>query len=131
MSPALEAATATIVPTVSTAARAPGSVQPAAAKTEATPSSVPQAGLIHPDAAGAILKRFFRAEKTISSRKGIWQDDTMNFNVKIMGMSVPGQVRVEESLVWINVTLPAALAMLVGAVRPAIEQASRKALESK
>ena len=50
----------------------------------------------------------------------IWQGDTMNFNVKIMGMSVPGQVRVEESLVWINITLPAALAMLVGAVRPAI-----------
>ena len=40
MSPALDAAMATIVPTVSTAARAPGSVQPAAAKTEATPSSV-------------------------------------------------------------------------------------------
>jgi len=40
MSPAFEAATATMVPTVSTAARAPGSVQPAAAKTAATPSSV-------------------------------------------------------------------------------------------
>src|SRR5262245_38650662 len=40
MSPALDAAMATMVPTVSTAARAPGSVQPAAAKTDATPSSV-------------------------------------------------------------------------------------------
>src|SRR5712691_4162438 len=40
MSPALDAATATMVPTVSTAARADGSVQPAAANTEATPSSV-------------------------------------------------------------------------------------------
>src|SRR5512138_1235784 len=40
MSPALDAATATIVPTVRTAARAAGSVQPAAAKIEATPSRV-------------------------------------------------------------------------------------------
>ena len=40
MSPALDAAIATMVPTVRTAARAPVSVQPAAAKTEATPSSV-------------------------------------------------------------------------------------------
>src|SRR5215467_7070343 len=40
MSPAFETATATIVPTVRTAARAPGSVQPAAANTSATPNSV-------------------------------------------------------------------------------------------
>src|SRR5712692_8184659 len=40
MSPALDAATATMVPTVRTAARAAGSVQPAAANTEATPRSV-------------------------------------------------------------------------------------------
>ena len=40
MSPALEAAMATMVPTVSTAARAPPSTHPAAAKMEATPSSV-------------------------------------------------------------------------------------------
>src|SRR5258706_14063114 len=40
MSPAFEAATATIVPTVRTAARAAGSVHPAAANTDATPSSV-------------------------------------------------------------------------------------------
>jgi hypothetical protein len=43
MSPALEAAMATIVPTVRTAARAPGSVQPAAAKMDAMPSSVTSA----------------------------------------------------------------------------------------
>jgi hypothetical protein len=36
----LEAAPATIVPAVSTAARAPGAVQSATAKTAATPSSV-------------------------------------------------------------------------------------------
>src|SRR5687768_6286738 len=40
MSPAFEAATATIVPTVKTAARAESSVHQAAAKTDATPSSV-------------------------------------------------------------------------------------------
>ena len=40
MSPAFDAAIATIVPTVRTAARAAPVVQPAAAKTEATPSKV-------------------------------------------------------------------------------------------
>ena len=48
MSPALEAATATMVPTVSTAARAPTSVQPKAAKTLAVPrrvtSVIPEVG---------------------------------------------------------------------------------------
>ena len=43
MSPALLAAIATIVPTVSTPARAPASTQPAAAKTDAVPSSVTSA----------------------------------------------------------------------------------------
>ncbi len=43
MSPALLAAIATIVPTVSTPARAPASTQPAAANTEAVPSSVTSA----------------------------------------------------------------------------------------
>ena len=40
MSPAFEAAIATTVPTVRTAARAPTNVHPKAAKTEATPSKV-------------------------------------------------------------------------------------------
>ncbi len=40
MSPALLAAIATIVPTVSTPARAPGSTHPIAANTEAVPSNV-------------------------------------------------------------------------------------------
>src|SRR5512139_3938091 len=43
MSPALLAATATIVPTVSTPARALASTQPAAANTEAVPSRVTSA----------------------------------------------------------------------------------------
>ena len=43
MSPALLAAIATMVPTVRTPARAPASIQPAAAKTEAVPSSVTSA----------------------------------------------------------------------------------------
>ena len=43
MSPALLAAIATIVPTVSTPARAPASTQPAAAKIDAVPSSVTSA----------------------------------------------------------------------------------------
>ena len=43
MSPAFEAAIATTVPTVSTAARAPGSTQPAATNTDAVPISVTSA----------------------------------------------------------------------------------------
>lgn len=43
MSPAFEAAMATMVPTVRTAARAPPSIQPAAANAEATPSRVTRA----------------------------------------------------------------------------------------
>ncbi len=43
MSPALLAATATMVPTVSTPACAPGPTQPAVANTDAVPSSVTRA----------------------------------------------------------------------------------------
>jgi putative polyhydroxyalkanoate system protein len=57
-----------------------------------------------------------------------WTEDTMNFAVSAMGVSVTGEVLVTDDAVRLDVVLPFALAMLAGTVRQQIEEEGRKLL---
>ena len=57
-----------------------------------------------------------------------WTDDTLDFKISVMAMSLTGQVFVEDSVVRLEVELPAALAMFAGGVKKTIEEEGRKLL---
>src|SRR5262249_38974678 len=65
---------------------------------------------------------------TLGQLSGTWNGDTMDFTLRVMATTVPGQLHVEDQVVRINVALPWALAMLAGGVKPMIEQEGRKLL---
>src|SRR5262245_9134818 len=65
-----------------------------------------------------------RAEET-------WTGDTLSFRAAPMGMSVSGQLFVEDQAVRVEVALPWALAMLAGNMRQSIEQEGRKLLAQR
>lgn len=57
-----------------------------------------------------------------------WAGDTLTFKVAAMGMSLAGQVAVEDQAVKVDVALPFMLAMLSGRVKQTIEEEGRKLL---
>lgn len=59
-----------------------------------------------------------------------WSGDTMTFTLTAMAMTLPGHLDVEDQAVNLVVTLPWALAMLAGGLKPQIEREGRKLLGS-
>jgi hypothetical protein len=51
-----------------------------------------------------------------------WNGDTMDFALSVLGTSLRGEARVEDRQVCIRVSVPWALAMLAGGIKPAIER---------
>ena len=58
-------------------------------------------------------------------------ENQMDFNVRAIGQSVTGNVRIEPKVVHVTVNLPTLLAMFAEKLRPRIESEGRKLLEKK
>lgn len=57
-----------------------------------------------------------------------WTGDTLDFTCSGMGVSISGQVHVEDQLVRLELALPAPLAMFAGSLQKTIDQEGRKLL---
>jgi hypothetical protein len=57
-----------------------------------------------------------------------WREDTLEFSLTVMGVTISGHVYVEDRVVRVEVPLPWPLAMLAGGVKRQIEQQGRKLL---
>jgi len=57
-----------------------------------------------------------------------WSGDTLDFSCRVMGQPLSGKVFVEDQVVRLEIPLPWPLAMLVGSLKPMIEQEGRKLL---
>ncbi len=57
-----------------------------------------------------------------------WNGDRLDFAAGVMGMSISGNLRVEDQVVILEVTLPWALATLAKTATQTIEQEGRKLL---
>lgn len=58
-------------------------------------------------------------------------ENQMDFNVRAMGQTVTGSVRIEPRVVHISMNLPTLLAMFAEKLRPRIESEGKKLLEKK
>jgi putative polyhydroxyalkanoate system protein len=59
-----------------------------------------------------------------------WEGDTGSFEVKAMGMSVSGQIFVEDQAVRLEVVLPWMLSMMSGKLKKELETEGRKLLSA-
>jgi putative polyhydroxyalkanoate system protein len=88
--------------------------------------------LPRPEAKRRIEQGVAQVEQQYGSTLGqvsrTWNGDTMDFTLRVMAMTLTGQLHVEDQMVRINVALPWALAMLVERMKPTIEQEGRKLL---
>jgi putative polyhydroxyalkanoate system protein len=57
-----------------------------------------------------------------------WLGDTLDFKLSGMGVSVTGQVIVEEQVIRIELVLPFVMAMLAGKIKKTLEEEGRKLL---
>ena len=58
-------------------------------------------------------------------------ENQMDFNVRAIGQSVTGNLRIEPKVVHVTVNLPTLLAMFAERLKPRIESEARKLLEKK
>jgi putative polyhydroxyalkanoate system protein len=65
---------------------------------------------------------------SVSQMQKSWTGDTLAFSVTASGISLSGQVYVEDTLVRVEVPVPWALAMFAGSVKKQIEEEGRKLL---
>lgn len=60
-----------------------------------------------------------------------WEDDTLHFDARAMGMTAAGTVETGEKAVTITVVLPALLAGMAEAIKGKVEKESTLLLEKK
>jgi putative polyhydroxyalkanoate system protein len=77
----------------------------------------------------AQLQRQYSSMVSLVEEK--WVGDTLHFSMAAMGMTVSGQVFVEDQAVRLEMALPWALSMLAGSMRQSIEQEGRKLLSQR
>lgn len=58
-------------------------------------------------------------------------EDRMDLDIGVMGQKVTGHIDIEDSLVWVDVTLPAMLSFFEPVVQNAIRQHGETLLEDK